>query len=178
MKKIITILLFCGPVQAFSQNIPNVQTPCTTASQGTAGNFIISYTIGEMPLIQSWQTSSIFITQGVIQPLVPVALQRLIKIPDSAANYFSQSEIKVYPNPTPGIFSLQLFLKNKGKVKTNLFDAAGKLLQVDELEYNTFISKQYNIASLANGIYFLQLLFTEPGSSTEKEMIYTIQKNK
>lgn len=176
MKKIITIIFLFGTVQGFSQNIPNVQTPCTTASQATAGNFIISYTIGEMPLIQSWKTSSLFITQGMIQPLVPVALQRLVKMPDSVSNYFSQTEIKIYPNPTSGIFSLQLSLINKGKIKTNLFDAAGKLLQADEFEYNTCINKQYNIAGLANGTYFLQLLFTETGSSTKKEMIYTIQK--
>jgi hypothetical protein len=177
MKKIITIIIFCGATQTFGQNIPGLQTPTTTAAQGTAGNFIISYTIGEMPLIQSWKTNNLFITQGILQPLVQGLLQPAAKIPDIAGTYFSQAELKVYPNPTPGIFSLQLRLIKKGKVKTNLFDAGGKLLQADEFEYNSFINKQYNIARLENGIYYLQLLFTATGTTEEIKMEYTIEKN-
>lgn len=177
MKKLI-LLLFILQVKYNSQaqNIPGVQTPCTAASQVVSGNFVISFTIGEMPLIQSWKTNSLFITQGILQPLVAGILQPLQKVPDITSTYFSQTEVKVYPNPTPGIFSIQLNLAKKGKVKTNLFDADGKLIQSDEFEYNKFINKQYNISGLASGTYFLHLFFTETGSGRVKEYIYPFQK--
>ncbi|MGF2412525.1 T9SS type A sorting domain-containing protein [Ferruginibacter sp.] len=168
-KDIICILILGGSWQtAFCQNIPGVENPCTTSSQGAAGNFIISYTIGEMPLVQSWQSNGLLITQGTIQPLTFIA--------DSAYQCFSQTEVKVYPNPNPGIFSLQLSLLKKGKAKTILFDAAGKLLQTDEFDYTTFTTKQFNINRFASGVFYLQLFFTETGSSNLKKCVYTIQK--
>ena len=168
---LFTAILCVGITKnTIGQQITGVQTPCTTSSQGAAGNFIISYTIGEMPLVQSWQSNGLLITQGIIQPLIFIA--------DSTYECFSQTEVKVYPNPNPGIFSLQLSLLKKGKAKTILFDAAGKLLQTDEFDYNTFTTKQYNINNLSNGLYYLQLFFTETGSSNIKKCVYSIQKIK
>ena len=172
MKKYLLLgaMLLCFWQNIFCQNVPGVQTPCTTSSEGKAGNFIISYSIGEMPLIQSWQSNGLLITQGMLQPLVAIA--------DSAYECFSQTEVKVYPNPNPGIFSLQLSILKTGKAKTILLDATGKLLQTDEFDNNTFSTKQYNISKFASGVYYLQLLFTETGSSKPKKCVYTIQKIK
>lgn len=170
MKKnrLCLLIIYSSWQTVFGQNIAGVENPCTTSSQGTAGNFIISYTIGEMPLVQSWQSNGLLITQGTIQPLTFIA--------DSAYQCFSQTEVKVYPNPNPGMFSLQLSILKKGKAKTILFDAAGKLLQTDEFDYATFTTKQYNINRYASGVYYLQLFFTETGSSNLKKCVYTIQK--
>jgi hypothetical protein len=171
MKKyllLVTAVLFWQNI--FCQNVPGVQTPCTTSTEGQAGNFIISYTIGEMPLIQSWQVNGLLITQGIIQPLIAIA--------DSAYECFNQTEVKVYPNPSPGVFSLQLSILKTGKAKTILFDAAGKMLQTDEFDYNTFSTRQYNISKFASGVFYLQLLFTETGNSSARKCVYTIQKIK
>jgi hypothetical protein len=170
VKKYILVagsLLFCTQI-SFCQNIPGVQTPCTTSSQGTAGNFIISYTIGEMPLVQSWQSNGLLITQGIIQPLSFIA--------DTIFECFSQTEVKVYPNPNPGIFSLHLSILKTGNVKTILFDAGGRQIQQEEFAYNSFVVKQYNISRLSGGMYYLQLFFTETGSSKPKKCVYQIQK--
>jgi Secretion system C-terminal sorting domain len=170
MKKNILFitLLFCCRQTLFCQNVPGVQTPCTTASQGTAGNFVISYTIGEMPLVQSWKSNGLLITQGIMQPLTFIA--------DSAYECFSQTEVKIYPNPNPGTFSLQLSLLKKGTIKTILIDATGRQVQQDEFTYNTFATKQYNITRLPNAVYYLQLFFTETGSNKVKRCVYTIEK--
>lgn len=172
MKKylLLAIMVVCFWQNIFCQNVPGVQTPCTTSSQGTAGNFMISYTIGEMPLIQSWQSNGLLITQGVTQPHIAIA--------DSSYECFNQAEVKVYPNPNPGTFSLQLSILKTGKVKTILFDATGKLLQTDEFDYNTFSTKQYNISKFASGVFYLQLFFTATGSSNPQKCVYTIQKMK
>jgi Secretion system C-terminal sorting domain len=170
MKKIFFIIIGISSLQAvFCQNIPNVQTPCITAAEGKAGNFIISYTIGEMPLIQSWKNNGLMITQGILQPVPFIA--------DTLYECYSQTEVKIYPNPTPGIFSLQLSILKPGTIKTILFDATGKLLQTTEFVYNSFASKQFNISNLSNGIYYLQLFFTPTGTSKARKCVYTIQKN-
>jgi hypothetical protein len=169
MKKIIFLLFILhAKNNSQAQNITNVQTPCTTTAQGIAGNFIISYTIGEMPLIQSWKNNGLMITQGVLQPVPLIA--------DTLYECYGQTEVKVYPNPTHGIFSLQLSILKKGKIKTNLFDATGKLLQIEEFDYSSFATKQFNISNLSNGMYFLQLFFTEAGTTKAKKCVYTIQK--
>ncbi len=165
----LCIMIFCVSWQKIiCQNIPGVQTPCTTSSEGIAGKFVIGYTIGEMPLVQSWQSNGLLITQGITQPLTFIA--------DSNYECFSHTEIKIYPNPNPGIFSLQLSILKKGKVKTILFDAAGKLLQTDEFDYSSFTTRQYNISKFSSGVFYLQLFFTATGSTSSKKCVYTIQK--
>jgi len=169
MKKYLlltTAVLFWQNI--FCQNVPGVQTPCTTSSQAAAGNFIISYTIGEMPLVQSWQNNGLLVTQGITQPLTFIA--------DSNYECFSHTEVKIYPNPNPGIFSLQISILKTGKAKTLLFDAAGKLLQTDEFDYASFTTRQYNISKFSSGAFYLQLFFTAAGSASTKKCVYTIQK--
>jgi hypothetical protein len=170
MKKFILPSIFCVAANALTaqNNIPNVQTPCTTTGQGTAGNFVISYTIGEMPLIKTEQNNGLMITQGILQPVPFIA--------DIAYECYGQTEVKVYPNPMPGIFNLQLRMLKKGKVKTLLFDAAGRLLQSNEFDYSSFSATTYNIQKMSNGMYYLQLFFTEEGSNKAKKCVYSIQK--
>jgi Secretion system C-terminal sorting domain len=170
MKKIFFGLICFSPATLLQaqNNSPATQTACTTVAQGTAGKFVISYTIGEMPLIQSWQSNGLMITQGVLQPVPFIA--------DTVYECYGQTEVKVFPNPSPGVFSLRLSLLKKGKVKTLLFDALGKMVQINEFAYNTFSTTQYNIQNLANGMYYLQLYFTEAGSIRQKKCVYTIQK--
>ena len=165
MKKIFFVLICLSAANLLQaqNNGPVTQTACTTAAQGTAGNFIISYTIGEMPLIQSWQSNGLLITQGVLQPIAVIA--------DTVYECYGRTEVKVYPNPSPGVFSLRLSLLKKGSVKTLLFDASGKLLQTNEFVYNTFSTTEYNIQQLASGVYYLQLYFTEAGSTQTKKCV-------
>jgi hypothetical protein len=75
MKRIIILLLMGLVVNSLpaQNNIPNVQTPCTTAGQRTAGNFIISYTIGEIPLVTTEKNNGLVITQGILQPVPFIA---------------------------------------------------------------------------------------------------------
>jgi Secretion system C-terminal sorting domain len=170
MKKALIILLLCtAHFCTTAQNTPSTQTPCTTASQGVAGNFIISYTIGEMPLVQSWKDNGLLITQGVLQPITFIV--------DTTNECFSTAELKVYPNPTNGAFSIQYAMLKKGKAVTVLYNAAGQLLQTDEFDYKSFFLKKYDISKYANGQYYLLFTFTEDGGKVKK-CTYTIQKIK
>ena len=163
----ITITFFCSQ-EIISQNTPGLKSPVTTAFENRVGNIIISYTIGEMVLVQSWTTNGILITQGLLQPV------KFIK--DSANNCFSQAEVKLYPNPDNGMFFLQLNIFKKGELQTILFDASGRQVLQDEFPYTAFTTKQYNINKLPNGVYYLQLLFTETGTNQQWKCIYTVEK--
>ncbi len=167
MKITFLISLSFIRICVFAQQITTVQAASATASQGTAGNFIISYTIGEMPAVQSLQKNGLFITQGILQPVTSVA---------AAFECFSNTEVNIYPNPSPGIFTLQLSILARGKIQTQLLDAAGRLMQAEEFDYNSFLSKNYNISRFAAGNYLLLLWFTEAGKNAVKKCTYSIQK--
>jgi hypothetical protein len=149
---LLATLTLCVTYGAKTQSTtPGIQTPCATAAQGTVGNFTISYTIGEMPLVESWKQNGLFITQGVLQPVKGIA--------DSTHQCFSAAEVNVYPNPNPGSFQLQLSIFKHGQIQINLLDASGKSCMKDEFSYNGFTTRPYNISRLGNGVYFLQLIF-------------------
>ena len=170
MKNLFISLIICtNAVSAFAQpQMPNVQSPSTTAAQGTAGNFVINYTIGEMVLVNTELSNGLMITQGIMQPVTFIA----------NTNYecFSQTEVNVYPNPNPGVFSLQLSLYKKGNVSIALYDMLGQKILNDAFEYSGFATKQYNISKYANGQYYLQLYFTEQAATKPQKCVYTIQK--
>jgi Secretion system C-terminal sorting domain len=169
MKKILLLfsLLFTIVLNTTAQSL---QTNCATASQGTAGNFIINYTIGEMVLVTTNKTNGLIITQGINQPITTIA--------DAEFECYSRSEVKIFPTPTEGQFSLQLNFLKKGKVSVKIFDAQGKLLQADGFEYTTFMTKKYNIDNYPSGTYFLQLFFTDELNNKNRKCAYTIQKTR
>ncbi|MEQ1553648.1 MAG: T9SS type A sorting domain-containing protein [Ferruginibacter sp.] len=169
MKKILFLLfLISASLISLAQIITNVQTACTTTGQNTLGNFNISYTIGEMPLISTQSSNGLIITQGILQPTNSIA--------DTIYECYSQTEVTICPNPNPGVFSLRLSLFKKGNASIRMYDMMGKQLLQDEFVYNTFLTKQYNISKYANGQYYLQLFFTENGTTKPKKCVYTIQK--
>jgi hypothetical protein len=164
---LIILLPAIGLAQNNEVNITGTQTSCTTGAQGKAGNFIISYTIGEMPLVQTWVSNGLMITQGVNQPYYFVA--------DTMYQCFSQTEVKLFPNPTPGIFSINLRFLQKGQVTTVITDLTGKPLQTAQFDYGTFSTKTFNISGMPNAHYFLQLIFKDQTGHTRR-CVYAIQK--
>lgn len=168
MKKYIFVFIIISIARNSFAQAPDLQTTCSTAMQGTAGGYVISYTIGEMALVKTEQNNGLFITQGITQPLTFIA--------DTVYECYNKSEVTVYPNPASGVFSLKLNLFKRGIVKTQLIDAMGKLIETKQFPYNTFSITQYNIKHLANGMYFLQLYFTEAGSTKAKKCVYSVQK--
>lgn len=170
MKKTVALFWFASiHVCTLAQNAPSTQTTCAAASQAVAGKFVISYTIGEMPLVQSWQNNALLITQGVLQPVTYIV--------DTTNECFTTAELKLYPNPTDGTFSIQYAMLKKGKALTVLYNTAGQKLQIDEFDYNSFLLKKYDITKYANGQYHLLFTFTEETGKVRK-CIYTIQKVK
>jgi hypothetical protein len=165
-------ILFCisglMPIISNAQPSKDLQTPCVTTSQNTAGNFVISYTIGEMILVESVERSGLLITQGILQPFTGVLL--------NTYDCFTSVDLNIYPNPSSGIFNMKLSLFKKGKFESVITDALGKRVFAEAFIYNSFALRQYNIQKFASGIYFLQVSFTEDDNGTTKKCVYTIEK--
>jgi Secretion system C-terminal sorting domain len=169
MKKTILILLVVLSAKiSFAQQAKDLQTPCATSNQGTAGNFVISYTIGEMVLVSSNKNNGLFVTNGIYQPIVPTN--------PVDGQVFLDGEITVFPNPTPNILSIQYNILQAGKMTVQVFDATGKKLIVDEILVNSFSTKKYDISQYASGMYVLLLQYVSNDGATIKKGKYKIMR--
>ena len=65
--------------------------------------------------------------------------------------------LNVYPNPTTGIFTLDLTTSSDIKGRMSITSIDGKVVLSDAIEGNGLISKSIDISHLANGIYYLKL---------------------
>lgn len=69
----------------------------------------------------------------------------------------NEMNFNVYPNPTTGIFTLDLTTNSDLKGVLYITSIDGKVVLTDVIEGNGLISKSINISDLANGIYYLKL---------------------
>lgn len=67
----------------------------------------------------------------------------------------TQLEVNVYPNPSEGLFTVQLS-NNSTNVKAIVFDVYGKIVYNQKLDSHT--ENQVNLTHLSKGIYFIQLI--------------------
>lgn len=101
------------------------------------------------------RTSNIFyIDIGILQPNVEECYETLV--PD---NDMEQYWIKIYPNPNPGQFTLELNLHQPDKsLAIHIYDITGKVVfeSVEATEGNLF-RKELNVSNLQKGIYFIRI---------------------
>lgn len=152
-----------------AQNSPDLQTSCATTGQATAGNYIISYTIGEMVEVQNYKIGNLLVTQGVLQP-------DLGKNTGTVINNFEPGEITVFPNPTPDAFVARVNIFAPGQVSLYLYNSLGQVLQKDALPYNAFIGKRYNLQNAAAGMYLLKIIYQSADGKTHKEGSFKVIK--
>jgi hypothetical protein len=169
MKKLLlTTLIAIYASIAFAQVAKDLQTPCASTAQGTVGNFVISYTIGEMVLVNNYKKNGLFITNGILQPSVAGNTQQ--------GQVFLDGEITVFPNPTPNILTIQYNILQVGKMTALVYDAAGRRIIADEFIVNSFNNKKYDLSQYANGMYVLLLQFVGNDGTTIKKGRYKVVK--
>jgi hypothetical protein len=169
MKKILCLLmLFMNIVCLKAQLAKDFQTACATSAQGSISSFVISYTVGEMVLVDNYKSNGLFVTQGIAQPEVPGVI----------VNYsgFTSGDIIVFPNPTPNQLSIQISIVKLGKIKLQLYDAVGKLLLVDAFDVNSFMTQRYSLDKYADGSFVLRLQFNSNDGVMDKRGTYKIVK--
>ena len=151
-----------------AQVFKDLQTPCASTSQGTVDNFVISYTIGEMVLIESYKKNGLFVTNGILQPTLSANTK--------TGQIFFDGEITVFHNPTPNILVIQYNMLEAGIIMAQIFDAAGKKIITDEFIANSFSNRRYDLSKYANAVYILRLEYKSDNGITIKNGQYKIVK--
>ncbi len=154
MKK---IFLFLSVVVAGFSLKAQQLTPTVIASTGgfsSNANGSISYTVGEMTMVQTFSANGNILTQGFQQPNDNVT--GLIDLTKDEFGSFV-----VYPNPAVDNLWYGFQFPEEGKADIVLYDAIGqKISDVMHTSYNNGkIVEQLNVSAYAAGLYILTINF-------------------
>ena len=132
-------------------------TPTVIASTGgfaSNANGSLSYTVGEMTMVQTFTANGNILTQGFQQPNDNVT--GLIDITQDEFGSFV-----LYPNPAVDNMWFGFQLPEAGKVEIVMYDALGqKVKDVFHTSYDTGkIVEQVNVSLYAAGVYLLTMNF-------------------
>jgi hypothetical protein len=135
------------------------QTFNSAGNAGLAGNFGLDWSVGELTLVKTEQNGALMFTQGVLQGDIMVFTN---------SSTITDGEMRILPNPTPGILYLQTGFLQPGKLSTSLYSAQGQKLLSHEEQLTGFSVKNINMTSYAAGTYFLQIMFVDATGNSRK----------
>lgn len=169
MKKqsiILLILIVFGIKLSNAQSI-GPSTLNSTGGHNTIGGNTYEYSIGEMSLVNTASSSSIIVTQGILQPSSNTSKIQFASITDS--------EMKVFPVPTASILNIHPAFSNGGVLHLNLLDAAGKNVVNKKISLSSGKEmQQLDIQAYASGNYLLNISYETPSGTFQK--VFKIQK--
>lgn len=154
MKKLYFV--FAIALSSLGMNAQSL-TPQVIASTGgfsSNANGSLSYTVGEMTMVQTFSANNNILTQGFQQPNdIPLGLLDITQ--DDFGSFV------VYPNPAVDNTSLAFQMPEAGRVTIALYDMLGqKVSDVYAGNYeNGKVTAQTNVANLAGAEYFMTLTF-------------------
>ena len=144
----LTAVLSFSACIALAQSI----SPTVIASAGGLGTNSggsLSYTIGEMAMIETFAVPGHFLTQGFQQPweLITATHDEMASI-----------GIQLYPNPADDNFYLHLYTADTRTLQLNMSDAVGRIVYHEILEVTgTTTITSVSTGHLASGIYLLTI---------------------
>jgi hypothetical protein len=155
MKK--SILSFTAIVFALTCSA-QMLTPTVISSTGgfsSNANGSISYTVGEMTMVQTFSSGSNILTQGFQQPN-----DNILGLIDISAEDFGS--FVVYPNPAVDNVWYGFQFPEPGKISVSVYNTLGqKISDVYHAGYDTGKDvQQLNVSAYAAGVYFLTVDFT------------------
>jgi len=124
---------------------------------------MLSFTVAEMTMVQTFSAGSNILTQGFQQPedyTVGIVEPPVVS-----------GDILIYPNPTNGNFTLNYYNYDNSETTLRLFNLSGQVLmekQVSQLVGLNTIN--FNISDFSQGMYILELATTN--SKGEKNSSY------
>ncbi|HEV7781193.1 MAG TPA: T9SS type A sorting domain-containing protein [Chitinophagaceae bacterium] len=143
------------------------QTFNSAGTNAVSGNFSLDWSVGELSLVSTVQNGNLVFTQGLLQGNIIV----FVTTPSSIAD----GEIKILPNPTPGMLYLQTGFLKPGKLSVIIYNAAGQLLSQSQEQLNGFTTKSIDMSAYAAGTYMLQVSFRDV-TGNERKRTYKIIK--
>jgi hypothetical protein len=155
MKKLYFIIIAGLSAAALNAQSLSPQIIASAGAYSTSTNNSLSYTVGEMTMIQTFSSNGNILTQGFQQPN-----EKTVGLLDITQDDYGS--FVVYPNPAVDNFWFGFQLPAQGKVTISIFDELGqKIGDIYNTEYQTGkIVQQSNCASLASGLYFVSMVVT------------------
>ena len=121
---------------------------------------MLSTTVGEMTMVETFSASGSILTQGFQQPEDwPVSIT---EIPAAAG------DIMIYPNPTSGMFTLNYTSSSSGANVIKLYNLVGQVVYTQSVEQSAGSNTvSFDIGTLSQGIYMLELMLVNDKGETE-----------
>ena len=131
------------------------------------GDIYIDWSFGELTLVDEQKDCCFRLTQGLMQGDI------LLEV--GAHNAIQESEIKIYPNPTPGNLRVCAGFLKPGKLTFTMYDAAGKRILYRVEKYSGLTNFYFDIGKEATGVYPLHVIW-EPNDEVMRTNTYRIVK--
>jgi hypothetical protein len=163
---ILTLFLAFGGLNA------QMLTPFVTASAGdyftnVQANAALSFTVGEMAIIETYSAQGYYLTNGFQQPFTLLT---------GIANEPFSFEFVVWPNPASDRLNFRYDLQYAGKVRMRWTDMHGvEVLSAYTHNYGGGqVEDFFNTTAISQGMYFLHVSYEVPGKHIAHNSIYKI----
>ena len=156
MKKIFTLISISLSGFFLHAQMLTPTVISTTGAFASNANGSLSYTVGEMTMVETFSAGGNILTQGFQQP-TPKAVTGLLDMTQDAFG-----SMVVYPNPAVDNVWFGIVLPENGKVTVTLYNDIGqKVTDVYNANYSGGkVIEKVNISAYAAGVYFLTMTFT------------------
>ncbi len=129
------------------------------------------WSVGEIALVSTYTTSSIIVTQGLLQTNLGTPVNGNAVISPSFGN-----QLQVFPNPASSILNVQFNSTNEGALELKLMDMAGRVIQTQKSDVKQGLNAhKLDINTLSAATYMLQVIYKSTDAK-EEFMSYKIQK--
>jgi hypothetical protein len=154
MKKIYFLLLMSFTAIGLSAQMLTPTVISSTGGFSSNANGSLSYTVGEMTMVQTFSANGNILTQGFQQPN-----DNVTGLIDLTQDEFGS--LVVYPNPAVDNMWFGFQLPEEGRVQIALYDVLGqKISDLYNANYdNGKIVEQVNVSTYAAGVYMLTMNF-------------------
>jgi hypothetical protein len=142
------LMFFAGILQ--SQTL----SPSVISSTGgffTSANAMLSFTVAEMTMVQTFTGTNNILTQGFQQPE-----DLTVGIPENTT--VSTNGMIIYPNPTNGLFTLNYSSNISESNSINIYDLVGQVVLTKTVAQTSGTNiVTFDISGFSQGIYMLEL---------------------
>jgi hypothetical protein len=153
--KIIVLLVFASVI--FNQTDAQTLSPTVISSSGafySNANAMLSITIGEMAMVQTFFSAGNILTQGFQQP-------------EDFSTYINEinakpNSIMLYPNPASEFFTLQTNFNEGGTYVYSVVNAIGQIVirPASVKTQGGSMNLNINLKEVSPGMYFVKVIFT------------------
>lgn len=110
------------------------------------------WSFGELVLIQSFAPpdSSVLVTQGVLQPCTDKVGVSPFTV------FFEAGDYKLFPNPTPGPFEVDFFVRTPGQMSLQLINGVGQVMLKKSYHYDGCCRiEMFDLSNYPAGVYYV-----------------------